>query len=144
MFVMVFYSCGNEGYPSIVRYQFNYKKEIVDSELKRIIKLKTVEIPEKWENYYEKFDFTDDTYVYFNTYPEEIIRVGFARYGDNWEKDEFSNLSMFMWFDGIKWRYNYDISNKERKRIVKRLEDEILSEIKYKYNSKDLRDGWFD
>ena len=139
-----FVSCHHEGYPSMVKYTYSEKKDVVDKELLRVIKLNSDTIPIKWKQYYEKFDFTDDTYIYFKESPEEIIRLGFARYGDNWEKDNFSSLSVFMWFDGEGWKRNYEITDVERKHIVKRVEDEILSKMKYKYESKDLRDSWWE
>lgn len=136
-------SC-KEGSPSMVRYQFLHKKNTVEKNLLKVISSETDSLPGKWKPYYKKFDFRDDTYIYFKELPEEIYRIGFSRFGENgWEKDGFSRLSLYMWYDGEGWKTNYEITDSERERIVKRFEDEILSKMEIKYEDKDLRDSWW-
>lgn len=132
-----FVSCHHEGYPSMVRYRYSEKKEVIEKELLRVIKLNSDTIPLKWKQYYKKFDFMDDNYVYFKKNPEEILRIGFIQFGNNWEENDYSELGMFLWFDGKNWYRDYEIDDENKARIIKRLEKEILSKMKYRYEKED-------
>ncbi|MBN1462690.1 MAG: hypothetical protein JXQ69_09360 [Paludibacteraceae bacterium] len=136
-----------EGYPSLVEYHFSVKKDTVEKELIQVIKLNTNTIPQKWNEYYTKFDFTDDKCIYFKETPEEILRIGFVGDTIKWEKDSTSNLSLFGWFNGDKWYFSYEIDKVNKNRIIKRFEDSILFKMKYKYIKEEkisniLRDIW--
>lgn len=117
----------------MVRYRYSEKKVVIEKELLTVLKLNSDTIPLKWKQYYKKFDFMNDNYVYFKKNPEEILRIGFIQFGSNWEENDYSELGMFLWFDGKKWYRDYEIDDKNKARIIKRLEKEILSKMKYKY-----------
>lgn len=118
-------------------YNYSNSKIRIEQELNRVVDIETDTIPVKWKQYCEIFDFMDDRFIYFKNKPEEVLRLSFVGDSSNWNSETNCQLTLFDWFDGSKWVRNFDIKSEDKKRIVKRLETEILSKMRYSYRKEE-------
>jgi hypothetical protein len=128
-------SCGTTGH--IAFYDFNASKFDVEKEIKNVIyKDSAYVVPNKWKSHTEG-DYFERIYIYFRNAPEEIYQIGFVYDSTAWKQSSSCRLGFVSIFKGQQFQYESDLSNKEIERIMKRLETNILSKIKYKYFKSD-------
>jgi hypothetical protein len=115
-------------------YDFYHSKYEVEDEIKRVInENQNYVVPVKWKDS-NKGDIFETIYVYMKSNPEELYQIGFTDDSAVWKNSSTSRLALILQFDGDTWRNNAELSRKEKDRITKRFEHEILSKIKYEYN----------
>jgi hypothetical protein len=128
-------SCGTTGHVKF--YDFNNSKYEIEKNLIEVINRdSTFEVPPKWIE-----STTGDVfkmyYVYFHQTPEELYMIGFTGDSAKWKQSPTCRLGLIGVYDGIRWRFESDLSQKEERRIQRRFEESILSKLKYYFTISD-------
>ena len=104
-------------------------------------------IPDKWKGFDDwhgrGYDFLDSRIFYFNASPEEIYYVSFD--GDANDSAQIDSTKTGLSIrayrnDKFGWTIEDDCSSKEKRRVQKRFDDEIISKLEEYTNSKSAKE----
>ena len=139
---LIIFSCGTLG--GFDTRSFLVKKSELNKAFDTLYsKFPKYKIPNKWEKFDDwqerGYDFLDARLIYFENNPEEMYYLTFI--GDSIQSNSYTSvISIRAVCNGsAKWLLVSDFSKKEKERIEKRFDKEIIFKLESYLNIKSIR-----